>query len=47
MTKRERMQHDAEELARRTLGRTADEEVIRAVADKIYRSLPKQVREAA
>jgi hypothetical protein len=41
------MRHDAENLARKTLGRNADEDTIRNVADRIFHSLPKQVREAA
>ena len=47
MTKREKMRHDAEGLARKTLGRNADAETVRTVADKIFQSLPKRVREAA
>jgi hypothetical protein len=47
MTKREKQRHAAEDLARKTLGRNADEDTIRSVADKIYHALPKQVREPA
>lgn len=47
MTKREKMRSGAERLARKTLGKRADEETIRTVAEKIYEALPKQVREAA
>jgi len=47
MTKREIMRHGAEDLARKTLGKNADEETIRSVAERIYQALPKQVRQAA
>lgn len=47
MTKREKMRHDAEDLARKTLGRNADEDTIRTVASRIFEALPRQVREAA
>ena len=47
MTKREKMRSGAETLARKALGRRADGETVKAVADKIYQSLPKSVREAA
>lgn len=47
MTKREKMRHSAESLARKALGPKADAETLRVVADKIYSALPRQVREAA
>lgn len=47
MTKREQMQSGAENLARRALGPNVDEETLKAVAEKIFAALPKQVRQAA
>jgi hypothetical protein len=47
MTKRERMLSDAEGLARRALGPNADAETLRAVAEKIFCALPRQVRQTA
>lgn len=47
MTKREKMHHDAEDLARKALGPNADHETLREVAQRIYQALPKRVREAA
>lgn len=47
MTKREKMRSGAEKLARRALGKNADEQKVREVAEKIYCALPEQVREAA
>jgi hypothetical protein len=47
MTKREKMRHSAEALARKALGPKANEEMLKAVADKIFSALPRQVREAA
>jgi len=47
MTKREKMWTGAESLARKALGPDADEATLKAVAQKIYSSLPRQVRQAA
>ncbi len=47
MTKREEMRSSAEKLARKALGKGADEQTVKQVAEKIYCALPQQVREAA
>lgn len=41
------MQSGTERLARKALGKSADEQTVKVVAEKIYCALPKQVREAA
>lgn len=47
MSKHEKIRSHAEALARDTLGPKTDEKVVKNVADKIYRALPKHVRETA